>query len=531
MIVAEVKTTELTVFLILFGLVAVIGFMAPRWRRAEKLDHPEEWGLAGRRFGTVVTWFLLGGDLYTAYTFIAVPALVFGKGALGLFAIPYTIIVYPLVLLLMPRLWQIAKNRGYVTASDYVRDRFDSRFVALLVAVTGIVATMPYIALQMYGIEVVIGQMGIPVEVSLILAFVVLAAFTYVSGLRAPALIAVVKDLLIWATVIVAIIYIPYKLGGFGAIFDDVPKEQLTLPANAQAAYASLALGSAMALFLYPHVMTGVFAAQSQHTVKRNAALLPAYSFMLGLIALLGYMAISAGVQPSADYGANSAVPDLFAQMFPAWFTGFAFAAIAIGALVPASVMSIAAANLFARNIYRDYLKPDATPERESRAAKIMSLVVKLGALLFILLAPATQVINFQLAGGVWILQTLPAVFLALYVPWLNRWAVVAGWAVGIAWGTTMLAQEGFDASVHALDILGGRAVYIALAAFVANAVVAVAGSGLAYAVGWRPRTTIEPHEYEEQLGAAPATDPLSLEPDASAPMHSDERTGRRTPA
>src|SRR5919205_840093 len=138
---------ELIVFVILFGLVTAIGFAAGRWRRGD-LDLLDEWGLAGRRFGTVVTWFLVGGDLYTAYTFIAVPALVFGKGALGLYALPYTVIVYPLVYVIMPKLWQVARNRGYVTASDYVKDRFDSRLLALLIAITGIVATMPYIALQ-----------------------------------------------------------------------------------------------------------------------------------------------------------------------------------------------------------------------------------------------------------------------------------------------------------------------------------------------------------------------------------------------
>src|SRR5207248_8834205 len=148
--------------------------------------------------------FLLGGDLYTAYTFVAVPALIFGSGALGLFALPYTIIVYPLVFLVMPRLWQIARDRGYVTASDYVKDRFDSRTLALAVALTGIVATMPYIALQILGIAVVIQVLGVDIEVAIVIAFLVLAVFTYVSGLRAPALIALVKDTLICTPVILA---------------------------------------------------------------------------------------------------------------------------------------------------------------------------------------------------------------------------------------------------------------------------------------------------------------------------------------
>src|ERR1043166_567709 len=143
------------VFAVLFLLVTVLGFMAARWRRGD-LNRLDEWGLAGRRFGTLVTWFLLGGDLYTAYTFIAVPALVFGAGAIGFFALPYTIIAYPFIFVVMPRLWSVSKHRGYVTGADFVRGRFGSRPLAFAVAVTGLVATMPYIALQLLGIQVVI---------------------------------------------------------------------------------------------------------------------------------------------------------------------------------------------------------------------------------------------------------------------------------------------------------------------------------------------------------------------------------------
>ncbi len=482
----HVNVTALVIFIFFFVLITVIGLVAARWRRdVAALRSLEDWGLGGRSFGTLVSWFLLGGDIYTAYTFIAVPALVFGKGALGLFALPYTVIVYPFVYVTMPKLWRIAKARGLVTASDYVRDRFNSRSLALLIAITGIVATMPYIALQIYGIEVVIAQMGVPVEAALIAAFVVLAVFTYVSGLRAPALIAVVKDALIWLTVLVAVIYIPIHLGGFGAIFAHVPATKIELPPKLYAAYSSLALGSALALFLYPHAITSIFSAKSELTVKRNAALLPAYTFMLGLIALLGYMAIAAGIHASKAYGSNIAVPALLDAMFPSWFAGFAFAAIAIGALVPASVMSIAAANLFSRNIYREFFRPQSSSNEEANVSKIVSFLVKFGALLFILVAPTTFVINFQLAGGVWILQTLPAVILAMYAGWLNRGAVIAGWVVGIGWGSWMLVQEGFNSSIHPVWFFGG--VYIALSALVANLVVTCGISAFAWALQGRP--------------------------------------------
>src|SRR3989440_4791212 len=165
-----INWVALSVFIFFFLLVTVLGFVASRWRRGD-LDLLEEWGLAGRRFGTIVTWFLLGGDLYTAYTFVAVPALVFGSGALGLFALPYTIIVYPLIYLIMPRLWQVARNKGYVTASDFGKDRFDTRLLALLIALTGLVATLPYTALQMLGITAAIQSMGATVARALGIAF------------------------------------------------------------------------------------------------------------------------------------------------------------------------------------------------------------------------------------------------------------------------------------------------------------------------------------------------------------------------
>src|ERR1700712_5909382 len=220
-----INAVELTIVIILFLVVTVMGFGASRWQSGGKDQmHLDEWGLGGRSFGSWITWFLLGGDLYTAYTFVAVPALMFGAGAAGFFAVPYTVIIYPLVFLVVIRLWSVSHVRGFVTPADFVRSRFGSPTMALLVAITGIVATMPYIALQLVGISAVLKSMGfngsgLTGELPLLIAFLVLALYTYNSGLRAPALIAFVKDALIYLTIIVAVIVIPSKLGGWGHIF------------------------------------------------------------------------------------------------------------------------------------------------------------------------------------------------------------------------------------------------------------------------------------------------------------------------
>jgi SSS family solute:Na+ symporter len=447
----DIKWVELTVFVLLFALVTVLGFVASRWRRAESLEHLDEWGLGGRNFGAWITWFLIGGDLYTAYTFVAVPALIFGAGAAGFFAVPYTIIVYPMVFLVAPRLWSVSHRHGYVTPADFVRGRHGSPSLALMIAITGIVATMPYIALQLVGIEAVLKTIGVRGEWPIIIAFAVLAAYTYQSGLRAPALIAFVKDSLIYLVVIAAIIYMPIKLGGWGKIFSAAdakfagtpgPGDGTLLASTQQLGYSTLALGSAMALFLYPHSITGLLAARSRNVIKRNMAALPAYSLVLGLIALLGYAAIAAGIKPITENGkadGNTIVPLLYDNVFPDWFAGIAFAAIAIGALVPAAIMSIAAANLFTRNVYKEYLRRDATPADEARVSKMASLVVKAGAVVVILLLDPQFSIDLQLIGGVIILQTLPALVLGLYTRWFDRLALLVGWAAGLLAGLWML--------------------------------------------------------------------------------------------
>ena len=481
-----VNATAISVFVALFALVTVLGFVAARWRQGD-LDELHEWGLGGRRFGTLVTWFLLGGDLYTAYTFVAVPALVFGAGAIGFFALPYTVITYPLVLAVMPRMWSVTRKHGYITAADFVRGRFGSGTLALAIAATGILATMPYIGLQLVGIQVVLAAMGVQGDLPIVIAFVILAAYTYQSGLRAPALIAVVKDAVIYVTVIAAVVIIPMKLGGYEKIFDAVPPAKLILTPprggnlGQYTAYPTMALGSALALFLYPHSMTGVLSSSSRDVIRRNTAMLPAYSFLLALIAALGYMALAAGVDRNPAYaegfkayGANFAVPALFLDSFPPWFVGFSFAAIAIGALVPAAIMSIAAANLFTRNIYREYIRPACSGQEESTVAKVASLVVKFGALAFIVLVPQKYAIQLQLLGGVWILQTLPAIVVGLYTRWPHRGALLAGWAAGMGVGTFMAYELQFKATVYPLH-LGPVTIpgYAALWALLVNLAVA----------------------------------------------------------
>jgi SSS family solute:Na+ symporter len=478
----HVNTVTFTILVASFLLVTLIGFASARWRPAEDPMQLNEWGLGGRGFGTFVSWFLLGGDIYTAYTFIAVPALVYATGAAGFYALSYTIMVFPIVFIFGPRLWSVARARGYVSPGEFARGRFGSQGLGLAVALTGILATMPYIALQLVGIQAVLTVMGIgggngfARDLPLIIAFVVVAAYTYLAGLRAPALIAFVKDTLIYVTVIVAILYIPGRLGGWSHVFGAAqahlssknpatgkPFGSLVVLPAGEWAYASLALGSALALFVYPHAVTGVFAAKRRDVIRRNAAMLPAYTLVLGLIALFGYLAravpaVNAGVKAGGN-NPQLSVPLLFQQMFPSWFAGIGDAAIVIGALVPAAVMSIAAANLFTRTIYKELIRPYATPAEETRVARIASLLMKVGALGFAIELNKTFSINLQLLGGIW----------------FHRYALCLGWAVAMAYGTIQAYRTTSSVQAHFASSsapLFGHITYIAVVALILNVAV-----------------------------------------------------------
>ncbi len=504
---------ELLVFAAMFVLVIVLGFAASRWRRPDNalLERwgLEDWGLGGRAFGNPMQFFLLGGDLYTAYSFIAVPALVYGLGAAGFYAVAFAVIAYPLVFLTVPRLWSVAHSHGFVSYAEFVRARFGSRTLSALVAVTAIVATLPYIALQLIGLRVVFETLGIGGDLPLTLAFGVLAFFTFSSGLRAPALLSILKDILLVVLVVVLLVWFTVPLGGWQHIFGvatasfahrPVGEGSTLLPPGTHLSYVSLALGSALGNFLYPHTLTGTLAARNRSTVRTGLSTLPAYTLLLGFFGLLGFAAIAAGTRPAGG-DVTTILPQLLQTSLNGWGAGLAFAALAISALVPASIMSIGAANLFTRGIYREFIRPTASPRMETQVSRIASLLVKLGALAVVLLLTPQFAIDLQLTGGVLILQILPAAAIGLHTNWFHRWALIAGAVAGLASGILMLFQipslgpGGVITSAHfggdswPLTHLGlhtGVTLYVGLLALGVNLTVTVAGTVICRRFGIR---------------------------------------------
>jgi SSS family solute:Na+ symporter len=263
---------------------------------------------------------------------------------------------------------------------------------------------------------------------------------------------------------------------------------------------------------MYPHSVTAILAARSGDAIRRNQVLLPAYSLLLGLIALMGLMALVAGLHPAT---ANMAIPMLIEWALPPWFAGFCFAAIAIGALVPAAIMSIAAANLFTRSVYREYIRRDATPRQESQVAKLVSLIVKLGALAFIIFLPQQYAINLQLFGGAWIMQTFPAIVFGLWHRRFHHLALLAGWAAGMIASTAMEVSLNMKGSTYPLHLFGKTyPAYVACYALLLNLVIAIVLTIVLDAIGVsRHHDATDDADYEDNshLLGAPQSIPVEF--------------------
>ncbi len=486
-----IDSASILVFVLLFIAFVILGFYGSRWRRGD-LTKLKEWGLAGSRLGTFLGWFLLGADIYTAYTFIAVPSSLFAKGAIYFFAAPYVIITYAFAMWAMPKFWRIANKHGYITVADFVKEIFNSRLLAVSIALVGIVAELPYIALQIVGMQAVLitmlsglGATTTIIELSLIVSFIILAAFTWTSGLRGATLGAILKDALILVSV-VAVVVAVLAVGGFQTAYAKASATSINyfkLPSNLYNAYWSLFVFSALALYLYPHVINGSLAQKDPKSVRRTASLLPLYSIGLGLLAMFGFMiyGVPAAMQyvksfPAAVQG-TQVVPGLIINLLPPWFAGAALLGIFIGGLVPAAIMAIAAANLFARNIAKE-VNPRLSPKGETRVAQVFAVVFKFLALGFVFIIPATYAIQLQLFGGILILQILPSFVLGLLTKNLNRRALFLGLLAGVVSGIyIMLAANNYATWTTTLVGTGFGPVFIGMIALGINLAVVLVGT------------------------------------------------------
>ncbi len=433
------SVVALTVIFAIVGLGSAIGFYAGA---RYKMDL-EQWTVAGRGFGLLLVWLLMAGEIYTTFSFLGASGWAYGKGGPTLYILGYLTLAYVVSFYILPQVWEAGRKHALQTESDFFQRRYGSKYLAAFVSLVGVVFMIPYLQLQLTGLGIIVEVAsfeGIARTPAMIIAFALVAAFVLTSGVRAVAWVSVLKDFMLLAAAFTIGIAVPYHyFGGIGPMFTALIKAKphhLVMPGSTpdygHSWYISTVLLTSFGFYMWPQTFASCYTAKSGNTLRRNAVIMSLYGITLPLIFFVGYAAIL--VIPDLK-DSNLALLTVVRKTFPAWFLGLVGGAGALTAMVPAAIQILAAATLFAKNLYRPMFAPATSDAQVARLAKAMVLVITAAALYFAIYS-STTLVALLLIGYAGVTQFFPGVVLGLY--W--RRTTMAGVFVGVVAGVLVVA-------------------------------------------------------------------------------------------
>jgi SSS family solute:Na+ symporter len=426
-----------TALLIILGTIIFSSLTGIYAGRKVKMNL-ENWTVGGRRFGIVLIWLLMAGEIYTTFTFLGASGWAYSKGAPTFYIIIYGTLAYTLSFFILPELWKIGKKHNLHTQPDFFVTIYGSRPLGVLVAVIGILSIIPYLQLQLAGLGMIveIGSNGlISSRAAIVISFVLTCAFVYTSGIRGTAWVSVIKDVMMILAVGIVGIGVPHiYFGGFGKMFRALIEQKpnhLIFPGAAGHMdtlwVMSTVLLTGLGFYMWPHVFGSAFSARSAKIIKRNAIIMPFYQIPILLVFMVGFTALL--VIPNLKNG-DLAFLALVKETYPPWFLGFVGAAGAVTAMVPASILVLFASTLLAKNVYQLGFNPRAGEESVMKLSRLMVLVISFIALLFALYFP-NALVNLLLIGYNGVSQFFPGVVLGIFWKKVHRLGVICGLATG----------------------------------------------------------------------------------------------------
>jgi len=424
---------------IIFGIIAmgsVAGFYAGS---RYKMDL-EQWTVAGRGFGLVLVWLLMAGEVYTTFAFLGASGWAYSRGGPTLYIIAYLILAYVTSFYILPNIWAVGRKYGMQTEPDFFYKRYDSKLMAAFVALVGVVFLIPYLQLQVTGLGLIVNVAsfeGIGRSTAMVIGIALVAGFVFVSGVRAVAWVSVLKDFLMLFAAIFLGIGIPYAyFGGIGPMFKalvNAKPEHLLMPGATKsmghAWYISTVMLTSFGFYMWPHLFGATFTAKSGDTLRRNAAIMPLYTMTLPLIFFVGFACIL--VVPGLSNGDLSLLT-VVRKTYPAWFLGVIGGAGAITAMVPAAILTLTTATLFAKNFYRPVFAPGMSDDQVARMAKVLVIVIAAITLYFAIFS-STTLVNLLLLGYSGVTQFFPGVVYGLYWRRATKVGVFIGMIAGVA--------------------------------------------------------------------------------------------------
>ncbi len=400
----------------------------------------ENWTVGGRKFGIIIIWLLMAGEIYTTFTFLGASGWAYSKGAPAFYILIYGALAYTLSFFILPVLWKVGKRYGLLTQPDFFVKRYDSRLLGIVVALIGVFCIIPYLQLQLKGLGLIVevaSNGAVNPEVAIGISFILTCMFVYTSGIKGAAWVAIIKDIMMILAVFIVGIGVPHiYFGGIGKMFRTLIEQKpnyLVFPGATQNMgvlwIMSTLLLTGLGFYMWPHVFGSAFSAKSAKIIKRNAIIMPFYQIPILLIFMVGFTALLA--IPGLKDG-DMAFMALVNKTYPSWFMGFVGAAGAVTAMVPSAILVLFASTLVAKNVIQTGFNPEMSEEKVMTLSRFMVLVIMTFALVFAIFFP-NELVPLLIFGYDGVVQFFPGVVLGLFWKRVSRTGVFCGMIAGVS--------------------------------------------------------------------------------------------------
>lgn len=428
-------------------VASVVGFYAGARRKMDL----EQWTVGGRGFGLLLVWLLMAGEVYTTFTFLGASGWAYSRGGPSLYILAYMPLAYVISFFILPPIWEVGRKHRLQTQADFFQLRYGSKNLSAFVALVGVIFIIPYLQLQLVGLGIIVEVSsfgGIHRTPAMIVAFAIVAAFVFTSGVRGVAWVSVIKDVLLLFAAVFVGIAVPYiYFGGIGKMFAAVIQARpnhLVMPGSTRnlghAWYISTVLLTSLGFYMWPQAFGSSFTAKSGDTLRRNAVVMPLYGTTMPLMLFAGLTALL--VLPGLTNGDLSLLT-IVRRTFPPWFLGLVGGAGALTAMVPAAIQILTAATLFAKNLWRPVFAPTMSDQQVAILARTTVLVITVIALIFAVYSSVT-IVSLLLLGYAGVTQFFPGVVMGLFSKRVSGAGIFAGMIVGI-FTVTFLMLTGRD--------------------------------------------------------------------------------------
>jgi SSS family solute:Na+ symporter len=419
-----------------FVIGATIVGMIPGMNKKMTL---EEWSVGGRNFGRWLNWFILAGEIYTAFAFLGGSGWAYARGGPTFYILGYGALAYVVGYYVLPAIAPIGRKHGLMTQPDFIEHLYNSKPLGILTAIVGVAFLLPYLQLQLTGLGLIIEtcSYGVITRVpAMLIAFTLVAAFVYLSGLKGVATTAVIKDVVMIVTVVFFGLYLPiHYFGSVGGMFEALDAAKpgfLALPGGTKNLDVSWAMSTivltSLGFYMWPHFAANSFSARNANVLRHNAVYLPLYQICLLFPMLIGFTALLVIVP--ALKTPDMAFMTIVQMVFPGWALGLVGGAGALACMIPAADLILSTSMLFTRNIIGKSF--GTSVEQQRKMARFVVLALTATALCLAIYAPA-MLVNLLLTGYSGVTQFFPMIVLGLFWKKATKVAAFSGLITGEA--------------------------------------------------------------------------------------------------